>query len=91
MTGDLAATAWAVRRVRVDRRPPRELPTGVFVVTDSDHEACVVRLTPEREGRWRCSVCGIRCDTTDCLHIFAVAIHLAETELGLSATREVRT
>lgn len=73
-----------VRRVETSTRPRRELPTGVYVVTDDDGIEVVVRLTPDHPERWRCSACRIRCALTDCLHIFAVAIHLAQTELGLT-------
>lgn len=72
-----------VRRVETPHRPRRELPTGVYVVTEDDGTEVVVRLTPDRVDRWRCSGCRLRCTTTDCVHAFAVALHLAETELGL--------
>lgn len=83
----IATLARTVRRVDT-HYTRRELPTGVFVVTDGDDDA-VVRLTPARAGRWRCSACQIRSASTDCLHIFAVAIHLAETELGLTLREDI--
>lgn len=81
-----AHTSAAVRRIELATRPARELPTGVYVVTEDDGTEVVVRLTPDLPARWRCSGCRIRCTTTDCMHVFAVAIHLAETELGLMPT-----
>lgn len=77
------------RRVATNPLVRDERPTAMFVVTNDDGSEVVVRFTPGTGHRWRCGCPAGRSQSVSCLHTFSVAIHLAETELGLTRIPEL--
>ena len=60
----------------------------VFVAVDDAAGEVRVRWRLGRAEPWRCDACGAM-STTDCAHVFAAALLLAEEFLGLTRLTEL--
>lgn len=80
-------TVPSVLPVELRARHEYVLPDARALFVVSDDVDVVVRLA---RGQWRCSRCGTKSRTAECLHTFSAAVWLAEHELGLTLTAAVR-